>query len=253
MKRVLAIVVVCAALVGLHPAGARAAAGSDTLTVNQTLGTNQSLWSPHHTYEARMQSDGNLVVYGPAGAIWSSNTHGSRARLVMQGDSNLVMYSDQGVLFATGKARAGSNRLIMQDDGNLVLYGSADLWASKGSSERAIQWFYNHIGTTAYEHKCETAVENAFGTTGKYWSAAAAPAADATRRAHANWNNRAQRTPFSDAPRGALVFYNTSVDGHVAISLGNGTVLSSSAPGRKIGPAPVGYFQRPYGWAWSPW
>jgi hypothetical protein len=30
-------------------------------------------------------------------------------------------------------------------------------------------------------------------------------------------------------------------------------VLSSSAPGAKIGTAPIGYFQRPYGWAWAPW
>jgi cell wall-associated NlpC family hydrolase len=103
------------------------------------------------------------------------------------------------------------------------------------------------------EHKCELAVENSFGTSGAYYYAAAAANADPTRRAHSDWNNRAQRTPYTDAPRGALVFYNTSVGGHVAISLGNGTVVSSSAPGGRIGTAPISYFQRPYGWAFAPW
>jgi hypothetical protein len=246
-----AVAAVIAATVGIA-GSAHAGAGTSTLNVNETLGVNQSLFSPNRSHEAKMQSDGNLVVYGPGGPIWSSNTRGTNARLVMQGDSNLVMYSDQGVLFATGKVRAGSNRLIMQDDGNLVLYGSGDLWASKSTAERAIQWFYSNAGRRDYEGRCEAAVENAFGKNYIYATAAARPTATPAVKAKANWNNRTQRSPYSDAPRGALVFYNTSVSGHVAISVGNGQVVSTAAGGQ-IGIKPINYFQQPYGWAYAPW
>jgi hypothetical protein len=227
-------------IVGLDAKTASAAAGTNTLWANETLATNQSLWSPSHTYQLLMQSDGNLVVYGPGGPTWSSNTRGNNARLVMQPDNNLVVYSDSGILFATGTNGNGSNRLVMQDDGNLVLYGGSWIWASKNPSERAIQWFYNRIGWTNYEGKCELAVENAFGTSGQYSTAGA------------NWNARTKHYPYTAAPRGALVFFNTSSSGHVAISLGNGKILSTSAGGR-IGTVSISYFQNPLGWAWAPW
>ena len=223
---------------------ATASAGTDTLwaSSNETLNgaQNQSLFSPSHTYEARMQSDGNLVVYGPNGSVWSSNTRGPNARLVMQSDGNLVIYSDSGVLFTTNTQNRGGQRITMQDDGNLVMYGSSAVWDSKSPGERAIQWFYNNTGRTNYEGRCELAVENAFGTSGRY----------ATARA--NWNDRSQQQQYTDAPRGTLVFYNTSSAGHVAISLGNGRIYSSSAGGR-IGIEPISYFPNPLGWAYAPW
>src|SRR4051794_1534639 len=152
-----------ATVTGITPA--QAGAGSDTLFggPNETLygAQNQGLFSPGGTYEARMQSDGNFVVYGPNGPLWSSNTHGTNARLVMQSDGNLVIYADSGVLFTTNTPNRGGNRLVMQTDGNLVLYGSGPLWASKDPGERAIQWFYNNTGRTDYEGLCELAVENA--------------------------------------------------------------------------------------------
>ncbi|WP_430791584.1 NlpC/P60 family protein, partial [Actinoplanes sp. G11-F43] len=162
------------------------------------------------------------------------------ARLVMQSDGNLVMYSDAGVLFTTNTQNRGGDRLIMQDDGNLVMYGAGAVWHIKSSGERAIQWFYNNNGRTDLEGKCELAVENAFGTSGRY----------ATARA--NWNARSQQQTYTNAPRGSLVFYNTSAAGHVAISLGNGRVYSTSAGGR-VGIVSISYFQNPLGWAYSPW
>jgi hypothetical protein len=244
LRRV-ALYLCAAAVAAVASAGivtvASAAAGSDTLSANETLGTDQSLYAPGQSYRLTMQGDGNLVVYTSGGvAAWSSNTRGSHARLVMQGDGNLVMYSDGGVLFATGTNGSGSNRLVMQGDGNLVLYGGSYIWASKNTSERAIQWFYDHMGWTSYEGKCELAVENAFGTSGRY----------ATARA--NWNARTHNYPYTRAPRGSLVFYNTSSAGHVAISLGNGKVASTSAGGR-IGTPSISYFQNPLGWSWAPW
>jgi hypothetical protein len=38
----------------------------------------------------------------------------------------------------------------------------------------------------------------------------------------------------------------------VAISLGNGRVVTTSAPGRRIGIADIRYFQNPLGWAYNP-
>ena len=59
---------------------------------------------------------------------------------------------------------------------------------------------------------------------------------------HPDWQN---------APRGALVFYDTSSAGHVAISLGDGRVVSTSV-GDRIGIVATGYFQNPLGWTDSP-
>jgi hypothetical protein len=230
-------------VLGLTAQPASAASGSDTLWANETLYPGGYLVSHSGAYRLVLQTDGNLVVYGSGGATWSSNTAGSgTTRAVMQGDGNLVAYDGGGrAVFATGTNSSGANALVMQDDGNLVEYAPGRaVWASKNSSERAIQWFYDHRGSTAYEGKCELAVENAFGISGKY----------ATARA--DWNARSQQQPYSAAPRGALVFYNTSTSGHVAMSLGNGQVISTSAGGR-IGIVSISYFQNPLGWAWAPW
>jgi hypothetical protein len=241
-----------AALTGSAAAAAPANASQppSILAAGQTLTAGNSLVSPGGAFSLVMQTDGNLVEYGPGGPMWSSNTPGSGGsnRLVMQTDGNLVMYtSSGGVPFATGEVGSGSNDyLSVQDDGNVVQYGNGGaVFATKSSTERAIQWFYNHMGSTAYEGNCELAVENSFGTSGQYYWAID------------NWNARPQpqKHPNSAAaPRGTLVFYKTSDKGHVTISLGNGTVTSTSAPGHKIGISPItGWFSPLLGWALSPW
>ncbi len=243
-RRLLALALGLGLLMGVAAAAARpaAAAGTNTLYPNETLYIGQALHGAGST--VILQGDGNLVRYANGQVPWSSNTVGrGGSRLVMQGDGNLILYNGaNAAVFATGTAGNPGARLVMQDDGNLVLY-SADyqraLWWSNSSYERAIQWFYDRRGATNYEGRCELAVENAFGTAGRYATAIA------------NWNARAKQYPYTAAPRGALVFYNTSTAGHVAISLGNGTVISTSAGGR-IGIVGIGYFQRPLGWAYAP-
>jgi hypothetical protein len=106
--------------------------------------------------------------------------------------------------------------------------------------EDAIQRFESRIGTTRYEGYCERAVENAFGTQGHYGSAIQ------------DWHSQDQHTDWRNAPRGAMVFYNTSSNGHVALSLGDGRVVSSSAHGH-VGIVPIDHFQRPLGWAYAPY
>ena len=106
--------------------------------------------------------------------------------------------------------------------------------------DSAIDRFESKIGSTQYENYCERAVENAFGTQGHYASAID------------DWESQQQHKDWQDAPRGAMVFYDTSSDGHVALSLGDGRVVSSSAH-HQVGIVPVGYFQHPLGWAYAPY
>jgi len=107
-----------------------------TLTANQALTSNQSLWSSDGRFEAIMQGDGNLVVYGPSGAIYSSNTASASSagsQLIMQSDGNLVIYNPSGAaIWSSSTAPSDGDYLIMQSDGNLVVYsgGGSPLWNS---------------------------------------------------------------------------------------------------------------------------
>ena len=101
--------------------------------------------SKNGEYEARMQTDGNFVVYKIKGGSktppWASCTDGKGTkpyRLEMQSDNNLVIYDKNSkptwnseTVTNTGSAKTGY--LIMQNDGNLVLYfhdGGQAIWAS---------------------------------------------------------------------------------------------------------------------------
>lgn len=91
-------------------------------------------------YRAIMQTDGNFVVYGPAGPTWASNTAGwPGAYAVMQGDGNFVIYYvDAYGPFPLCSTRTGYPGTIMQmqNDGNLVLYrpGNIAIWASQSGN-----------------------------------------------------------------------------------------------------------------------
>lgn len=106
---------------------------SNSISANQYLFRDQALWSADGRYELTLQGDGNLVLYGPSGAIWSTNTSTSSAAiLVMQGGGDLVLYDPQyNVLWQTGTSGA-SSYFVVQTDGNLVVYSSSGtaLWAS---------------------------------------------------------------------------------------------------------------------------
>lgn len=97
----------------------------------EALFANESVWSGNGSYRLIMQTDGNLVLYGPSGALWASSTGGTGNWAVMQGDGNLVVYNSASKpLWATGTGWPGSD-LSVQNDSNLVMYsGSTPLWAS---------------------------------------------------------------------------------------------------------------------------
>ena len=238
------------ALIGLAGPAA-AAAGEFRLNPGEQLNAGQRLVSTNGSYVLVMQGDGNLVEYAPGNrAVWASGTSVANSVALMQRDGNLVVIAPGNrPVWGTGTSGNAGADLELQNDGNLVVYGTGHVarWASgSGASstnpkaEAAISWFLQRVGSTGYEHQCEKAVENAYGVTSQFGSAIQ------------DWRARDQHQPYSAAPRGALVFYNTSANGHVAISLGDGRVVSTSVNG-KIGIAPIGYFQRPLGWAPSPW
>jgi surface antigen len=106
------------------------------LTAGLSLSVNQYLKSSDGRFQAIMQSDGNFVLYGPSGALWSSKTASaanSGSYIVMQGDGNLVIYNPAGrATWSSATAPSSGDFLAMQSDGNLVIYSGAGkaLWAS---------------------------------------------------------------------------------------------------------------------------
>ena len=205
-------------------------------------------------------SDGGMFSFGDARFHGSPTTIDPSARIVGMASTSTGngywLASDSGRVFAFGDAavlsRVGSARVTppCATAGTIVGISASrttrGYWlAADGSDgpkvDAAIAWFITRLGSGAYEGLCETTVELAYGTINRYDNARDDWLAQPDK--HLDWWN---------APRGALVFYDTTSDGHVALSLGNGDVISSSVSGR-IGVAPIGFFQNPLGWAEEPW
>lgn len=106
------------------PAPAEAAAGTFRLSAGEELTAGQSLVSPDGRQVLAMQTDGNLVLYGPDGSRWETDTDGrGGVRLAMQTDGNLVMYDATNYpVWHTNTRGSGADHLDMQSDGNVVLY-----------------------------------------------------------------------------------------------------------------------------------
>jgi hypothetical protein len=118
--------------------------GWQTLYPDWKLNRDQQIVSKNGRYLARMQSDGNFVLYdtstSPWAAPWSSATFSSYNTWVhMQTDGNFVVYASDGfgvwALCSTHTFRS-STIMRLQDDGNLVLYapGPVAVWASKSGN-----------------------------------------------------------------------------------------------------------------------
>ena len=96
------------------------------LAVDERLNTNEVLTSDNGLYSLIMQLDGNLVLYGPTGPIWATNTFcvACGSYLIMQQDGNLVLYSSGQPVWATNTSASGA-RFVVQDDSNLVVYNGS--------------------------------------------------------------------------------------------------------------------------------
>lgn len=111
----------------------------ESLVSNQFIISNgellpgQSITSPDRKYRLILQGDGNLVLYSPNRATWSSATFGQMDKLRLQGDGNLVLYDLSNKPVWSTKSFGTSARLLeMQQDANLVLYTpSKHVWSSQ--------------------------------------------------------------------------------------------------------------------------
>jgi len=109
-----------------------------TLAPNETLHIGEALWSPGHETILVFRNDNDLAVYdthffSTPRKIWSTGTKGTSAdRLVMQTDGNLVLYgpddNGQDVALWSSETHSTDERnnnnatASIQDDGNLVVY-----------------------------------------------------------------------------------------------------------------------------------
>ncbi len=84
----------------------------------------QWLETADRRFKMVLQSDGNLVLYSPTKAVWSTLTNGSTAAyLAMQQDGNLVLYdANDRPLWQSATNDRGISALALQQDGNLVVY-----------------------------------------------------------------------------------------------------------------------------------
>lgn len=106
----------------------------------QSMSKGQSLWSLDRRFQFTYQSDGNLVLYGPNGVMWSSGTSGRASNiLTMQSDGNLVLYDSTSAVWFTGTQGGSSSYLNIQNDGNAVIYASSTAqWATNTGGWSAV-------------------------------------------------------------------------------------------------------------------
>jgi surface antigen len=104
--------------------------GSDRLNAGQQLIQNQYLRSADGRHALLLQTDGNVVLYGPGYHIlWSTGNANGGDKFVMQTDGNLVKYAINNPAWFNGASGANTYALL-QNDGNFVEYNNsnAPLW-----------------------------------------------------------------------------------------------------------------------------
>jgi hypothetical protein len=104
-----------------------------------TLGPEQSLTSivsSNGRFQFVYQGDGNVVLYdnNTGEALWASGTDGTTvgdAR--MQRDGNFVVYNSESTpVWASGTSGYPGATLTVQDDGNVVIYyQGSPVWATQ--------------------------------------------------------------------------------------------------------------------------
>lgn len=114
---------------------------------------------------------------------------------------------------------------------------AAPMSAGDGTPAGAVAWMKAHVGSSGWEHYCEKAVENAYGTTG-IWASAIA-----------HWNGASPKHAGDrNPPAGAFVYWNISAYGHVGISDGAGGFYSTSISGAIGHSTTLSHFSSYLGW-----
>lgn len=218
------------------------------LLSEETLRPGQYLEASDRHHTLVMQGDGNLVLYGDKGALWSSNTVGHpNARAVMQGDGNLVVYGPDGqALWSTGTQGHDGARVAVQPDGNLVIYSSANspLWATgttgggaetmgTAAEKAAVAWARAKADAhdPGYYKECLRFVFEAYEKTGTPLRPMVNYQINGGTYPLDIWGKLTGPTGQGTPPYGALVFwkgaYQPRTGSHVALSLGGGNLIST--------------------------
>jgi hypothetical protein len=104
----------------------------DRVALGHPLLLGESIRSVSGTYQATLRPDGDLVVSGPTGVLWTSRTAGSGAViLTILSDGNAALLSFRGrvhPVWTTHTAGTPANYLGIQDDGRLALYDANVLY-----------------------------------------------------------------------------------------------------------------------------
>lgn len=102
------------------------------LQSGQFILVSQFIPSADGRFSVVVQQDGNVVLYGPSGAMWVAPWTWGRGSttLTMQTDGNLTVRGPQNeLIWQSGTGGYPGARLVMQNDGNLVIYsGWTALW-----------------------------------------------------------------------------------------------------------------------------
>ena len=122
----------------------------NVLSSGSALKPGDALTSQNGRYRLELQTDGNLVLTGPRGLAWDSDTRGKDvATAEMQSDGDFVLYTaDRGVVWTAETTGPGAH-LVLQDDRNIVILaadGATVLWtpncyvteAERAAEEQAV-------------------------------------------------------------------------------------------------------------------
>ena len=122
----------------------------NVLSSGSALKPGDALTSQNGRYRFELQSDGNLVLTGPTGLAWDSDTRGEGAATAeMQADGNFVLHTADRAVVWTAETTGPGAHLVLQDDRNVVIVaadGTTVLWtpncyvteAERAAEEQAV-------------------------------------------------------------------------------------------------------------------
>jgi Trypsin/Alpha-lytic protease prodomain len=110
------------------------------MNAGRVLTSGQSLTSCNGVFSLDMESSGSLSLYRVSPTrqlLWSTYTSGANPSLSMQADGNLVISGSAGLIWSTNTQGQYGAMVKLQDDGNAVLFGlTGNVLAATGTAGR---------------------------------------------------------------------------------------------------------------------
>jgi Peptidase inhibitor family I36 len=180
---------------------------SDFTTSIDDYGTTQP-----SCYEFKGAGNGQGVcVKNNAASVW--NRTGKAVRVYY--NSNFAGASQE---FAAG-AKGNLNATLKNNNASHTIGTSSSTYPADPRAAEAVAFAKARLGRTDWNNQCELFVERAFGTSGRFASA----------KTHYQWQKNNGRIHIGSVPpAGAAVFFtSTSVYGHVMLSIGGNSAIST--------------------------